>query len=113
MLGVCSASCRGDGARWGSPAERRAGRSWIHGEAEPAQMLPRTRAGATDPSRAEPTATGAPMDENQARCEIVAMPQRKHSASRTLLRASKTLGLPLPLTREPPRRRSIERRSYH
>ena len=33
--------------------------------------------------------------------------QRKHSASRTSLRASKDLGLPLPLTREPPRRRRI------
>ena len=42
---------------------------------------------------------------------IVAMPQRKHSASRTSPRASKTLGQPLPLTREPPRRRSIELRT--
>ena len=79
MLGVCPASCR-DEARGGAAQQRRAGRSWIHGEAEPAQMLPRTRAGATDPSRAEPTATGTPMDENQARCEIVAMPQRKRFA---------------------------------
>ena len=44
---------------------------------------------------------------------FVAMPQRKHSASRTSLHASKTLGLPLPLTREPPRRRRIKATRFH
>ena len=102
MLGVCSATFRGDGARWGSGSQAERLRD--------AEAMPHPRENGRlergkDHSRTELSASGTPTDENQN-------PLRwgrsaKHSASRTSLRASKTSGLPLPLTREPPRRRRI------
>ena len=108
MLGVCSA-CLAAMARRGAADPKQ---SAEQGDAE-AMPHPRENgslAGGVDHSRTELSAPGTPMDENQN-------PLRwgrsaKRSASRTSLRA-KVLGLPSPLTREPPRRCRTERRSYH
>ena len=112
MLGVCPASCR-DEARGGAAQQ-----SAEQGEAgSMAKLNPRRCFPGLAQERRTPLGLSLLL---QGRLwmkirpvAIVAMPQRKHSASRTSLRASKTSGLRLPLTREPPRRRRIERRSYH
>ena len=102
---------RGDGAPWGSGSQSRA----------PAGMpkLCRTRAKTEDWKEGRTTLglnsalAGRLLTIIRPDAIFVAMPQRKHSASRTSLHASKTLGLPLPLTREPPRRRRIKATRFH
>ena len=89
MLGVCSASCRGDGARWGSPAERR-GEAGSMAKLNPRRCFPGLAQERRIPLGLSLLLQGRLWMKIRP-VAIVAMPQRKHSASRTSLRASKDL----------------------
>ncbi len=108
MLGVCSASCRGDGARWGSGSQAERLRD--------AEAMPHPRENGCFPGLWQEGWTTLGLNSAlpgrlwlkiKIRCDGAA-------AQSTALRArrcarAKTSGLPLPLTREPPRRRRIRR----
>ena len=109
MLGVCSASCRGEARGWAAQQSAEQGEAGSMAKLNPRRCFP----GLAQERRIPLGLSLLLQGRLWMKIRPVARSLRCHSASRTLLRASKTLGLPLPLTREPLRRRSIERRSYH